>query len=243
MNNHDPFEEFEFKPLTDGLGFHRKATSKMPEITENPSSPTKSPIYTPPLQRKSPIPAPPPTQPATPSTSTVDEILKSLNSRRKYGFEEKEANAKILNAPVETVYKPTTWDLSAALLDLMLVVATYLGSLILLLVVTKVDLFANIYNADSQSMIYFSLAVLFVGISFIYLSMTRLFMGFTPGEWVFDQRLGRPEQLGSAEYSLRSFARSMIVIGTGFVFVPLLSLVFRRDIVGKILGVELLKKV
>jgi hypothetical protein len=239
MNNHDPFEEFEFKPLTDGLGFHRKATSKLPEMTE---APAKSPIYTPPLQRKSSIPTPPPTQAPMPTTSTVDEILKSLNNRRKYGFEEKEAG-KILNTPIETVYKPTTWDFSAALLDLMLIVATYLGSLILLLVVTKVDLFANIYNADSQSMIYLSLGILFVGVSFIYLSMTRLFMGFTPGEWVFDQRLGQPEQLGSASYSLRSFARSMIVIATGFALVPLLSLIFRRDIVGKMLGVELLKKV
>lgn len=234
----DPFEEFEFKPLTEGLGFHKKIEkTKLPDIGVSETHG----FLTSPLQRQETKATPLKIPAMTPNHSTVDEILKSLSERRKYDFKEKEA-AKVLNAPIETTYKPCAWDVSASLLDSMLIVAMFLACLILLLVVTKVDLFANLYNADEQGMVYISLATLMAGISWMYLVVNRVFLGFTPGEWVFDQRLGKPEEVGKADYSFLVAFRSLLVIGTGFITLPLLGLIFGRDLVGKLLGVELLKK-
>lgn len=234
----DPFEEFEFKPLTEGLGFHKKIEkTKLPQIDAVESTQ----VLTSPLQRYGTKTAEIKIPSATPNHSTVDEILKSLSERRKYDFKEKEAS-QVLNAPIVTTYKPTTWDLSASLLDSMLVTALFLACLIILLLVTHVDLFANLYNADEQGMVYISLLTLMAGISWIYLVANRVFLGFTPGEWVFDQRLGKPEEVGQADYSFLVAIRSLLVIATGFISLPILGLLFKRDLVGKLLGIELLKK-
>jgi hypothetical protein len=125
----------------------------------------------------------------------------------------------------------------------MLVVAAQLLCLIILLAMTKVDLFANLYNPDEQFMIYWGMGLMFAGISWIYLVGCRAFMGYTAGEWIFDQRVGTPEQMNSLSYIPKIIARSFVVILTGFVLFPLLSLLSGQDFLGRMLGIELFRKV
>ncbi len=257
----DPFEEFEFKPLTDGLGFHNRTqpektnntngqTPKIdfelemmaPDIVENLSTPQIQPAL-PRKDSKTDNKSTTKQAPKSPTVSTVDEILKTLGERRKYDFEEKETAQNLYHTPTKETFVASTFEFSAALLDGMLVIATYLATMIILLVVTKVDLFGNLLNADEEGMIYFGLFGMFAMVTWIYLVANRLFLGFTPGEWVFDQRLGRPEQFGTAAYSLKVALRSLLVLATGFILIPLTSMVSRRDWLGKMMGVELVKKV
>ena len=255
----DPFEEFEFKPLTDGLGFHHRS---QPEKADFPlKNPAQGPtakidfalelmapdMTTPQIQPA--LPRKPENKPAaskvptSPVNSTVDEILKTLGERRKYDFEEKSTAKAIYQTPSIETFIPSSFEFSAALLDGMLIVASYLAAMIVLLVVTKVDLFGTLLNADEESMIYLSLFGIFTMVTWVYLVATRLFLGFTPGEWVFDQRLGQPEQLGTAPYSLKVALRSILVVATGFIVIPLLSMISRRDLLGRLMGVELVRKV
>lgn len=274
----DQTDDFQFKPLTEGLGFHRKSDTQRkfaadPALTGmKPASPRKlaeldttleeismelsdmgyetgstsnsaaNSGVTPTLPRKRPeVPATPKVQ--TPANPTVDEILKTLHDKRKLEFGERTTpRTRISSEAMPATYKATTVEFSAALLDLMLIMAANLLCLITLLVVTKVDLFGNLFNPDSQGYIYLSLAVMFAGISWIYLVVNRTFLGFTAGEWVFDQRLGKPEDLKKASYSLKVAARSLIIIATGFVVFPLLSALLNRDILGRWMGLELVKK-
>src|SRR5262245_26385438 len=118
----DPFEEFEFKPLTEGLGFHKKTEKP----TEGPLNLKNlgveiiedSPLN-PPLPRQNKV-TPTPT---TDSSAAVDEILQTLRAKRA---------AASFSVPLSTEkqspqYKPTVSSLSALFLDSMLILA---GSLL-----------------------------------------------------------------------------------------------------------------
>jgi hypothetical protein len=230
-------DDFEFKPLTEGLGFHKKSQEKatpknqmkfqadVQDLTINPPLPRKGFDST----QNSKKPAP---------TTTVDEILKTLNEKRSVDFSDK---AK-LNEPAAPVYKKASWDFSASLLDALLVTAASLLCLIILLVVTKVDLFANLYHPDAQGMVYWSLVALVAGITWIYLVGHRVFLGYTPGEWVFDQRLGKPEEFGTSQYALKAIARSTVVLVTGLIVFPIISFAMNQDYLGKLFGIELVKR-
>lgn len=255
----DPFEEFEFKPLTDGLGFHKKksATPAKEEkkadtfsknlmkdqglelIEETSTDPLRPPL---PRKKSAPIPPAPGslTEVGGDGSAAVDEILKTLQKNRRLDFEN--SKQKVSQTTTKEEFKKTTWSFSAALLDGMLVVAASLLCMIILLVVTKVDLIGNLTNPDSQGMIYLATVSLFAGVSFIYLTLNRIYMGFTPGEWAFDQRIGKPEELNRASYSLKVVARSFLVIVTGFIVFPILSTLFNKDLAGSITGAQLFKK-
>jgi hypothetical protein len=239
-------DEFEFKPLTEGLGFHKKNQEKaptapktalkfqaesMPDLAIQTPLPRKGFDSTTTLKKQVPT--------AIPGNTTVDEILKTLNEKRSVDFSNEKTK---LREPAPIVYKSSAWDLSASLLDAMLVTAGTLLCLILLLVVTRVDLFANLYHPDGQGMVYWSLVALVATVSWIYLVGHRVFLGFTPGEWVFDQRLGKPEQFGTSDYALKAIMRSTVVLISGFILFPLISFAMNQDYLGKLMGIELVKR-
>lgn len=254
----DPFEEFEFKPLTEGLGFHKKKTPAKAndfdssfEITKPGGSLNTTGLslleeekatdpMRPPLPRK-PLTIAPETESA-PSTTAVDEILKTLQKNKRLDFENKKAPAKA-PAPKVEEFQPDVWNFSSAILDAMLVIAASLLCMIIVLVITKADLIANLTSPDSEGMIYLSTFGLVACVSLIYLLVNRMFLGATPGEWAFEQRIGRPEEISQATYSLKVLARAVLVILTGFVILPMVSMIMKRDIAGEITGAHLFKKV
>jgi hypothetical protein len=268
----DIMDEFEFKPLTDGLGFHKKPQDGSTAKSSSPSqldamfgNPSKSriPDISTPLPRNSKVIAAEPTELPT---TTVDEILKTLQEKKRptaqfssqVSSQTKIGQSKAINAinainatdvktridatPEPIKFQPAIWNFSAFVLDFMLILASNLLCLIILLVTTKVDLFANLYNPDAAGMIYFSLAALFFGTTWIYLVVNRIFLGATPGEWVFDQRLGFPHETESASYSLKIALRTSLILLSGVILFPLLSLAFGRDILGHWLGIQMMKK-
>jgi hypothetical protein len=257
----DPFEEFEFKPLTEGLGFHNNQPKATP-VAQAPAAQAAASTklnelnfadldFVAPearVQIQNPLPRARDTNSESSiqarkemhddTSAKVDEILRTLGERKKFDFTETRPQA----AAVAT-WSESRPELSATLLDGMLIFASYLASLIILLMVTKIDLFANLVYPDSDRAVFIGLGVLLGGISWIYLVANRIFMGYTPGEWVFDQRLGRPEALGTSNYSLLVAARSLLVVASGFVLLPLASWILQRDVVGKALGLPLMRKV
>src|SRR6185312_9233606 len=262
MNHNLEDDDFQFRPLTEGLGFQNKkaATTPEPKFTgfqisaaatssaQKAAIPTNSPAeMTSPLPRKgystpttARTPAP---SPSAPTANTVDEFLKTLNDKRRYDFSDKKRARLTDNQAPEILYQNSSWEFAASMLDLMLVTAGTLLCLIVLLVLTKVDLYGNLARPDSAGMVYLSILALVASVSWIYLVTHRVFMGFTPGEWVFDQRLGRPEEHTHAIYAVKVVARATLIIATGFIFFPILSMIFRKDVLGSLLGLELVRKV
>lgn len=257
----DPFEEFEFKPLTEGLGFHKKKTPPAKQEVELDAFTSQDLIkdhglelieegsvdpLRPPLPRKAKATGSDLTEvggATAPATAAVDEIIKTLQKNRHLDFEKSKVAKRHMNTAKAEELKPAVWNFSCALLDGMLVVAATLLCMIILLVITRVDLIGNLTRPDSAGMIYLATVTLFAGVSFIYLVVNRIYLGYTPGEWAFDQRVGRPEDVGTMSYLLKVTARSLLTIATGFVVLPILSLIFGYDIAGAITGARLLKKV
>ncbi|MBX3016709.1 MAG: hypothetical protein KF767_02380 [Bdellovibrionaceae bacterium] len=279
----DPFEEFEFKPITEGLGFHsqsknaakteQKADAKTDsKVTAKPdlkfearrSASEQSAraeknlvddlldlnsletgkldqplLRTPLLKRSGPAAT---TEIPTAPTPKVDEVLKGLQ-KQNWDFKDEKATAarQALKAPPEYVYRPSGHDLSALVLDTMLVVAAFLGCLIVLLMVTQIDLVAAITTASTE-VLAMTLGALMGTICWVYLCVNRVFLGATPGEWVFDQRLGPAEAQGTASFAWKSILRSTILLATGIVVLPVLSLLSRRDLLGRWMGLELHQK-
>lgn len=284
--DNDPFEEFEFKPITDGLGFHsqskssakndakadtkieskldakpdlsfetRRAQSEksaraagseknfvddLLDLNSLETGKLDQPLLRTPLLKRS---TPPATELPSAPTPKVDEVLKGLQ-KQNWDFKDEGAAIaarKSLKNPPAAVYRPSGYDLSAIVLDAMLVVAAFLGCLIALLMVTEIDLVAVI-STGSTLMLAVTLGSLFATVSWVYLSVNRVFLGATPGEWVFDQRLGPEEAQGTARFAWKAILRSTLILATGLVIVPIASLIARRDLMGRWTGLELHQK-
>jgi hypothetical protein len=270
-NNNDPFEEFEFKPLTEGLGFHRnKETAKSTASTPNQfnsklefRSPnlkfetgkfeTSTPITTP-AGLNSPLPrhsfqtenSRPQIQPKiqvpiieddsiAKAQSAVNEILKNLNHK-------KQTEDHLAKNKKRMIWKSTTPSLLAGFLDTMLVTAGFLLMLIAMLTITKVDLISNLSDPGMNSMIWVATAALLASVTLIYMVVFRTYLGFTPGEWAFDQRCGTEMQQATATYILKITARTMLVMITGFLPMALISMILRTDITGLMTGLQIQKQ-
>ena len=270
-SNQDPFEEFEFRPINEGLGFHRKPktqtstsigteavtvvtpVAKNNRPTREASSQTEAPastgrsgsIFQAPLPRAE-------TKPEVKKSSTlqiptieddsiskaqtaVNEILKNLNHKRQLDFVQE-------NTKKKEEYELSRPQLFAALLDGMLITAAFLMSLIVMLTVTKVDLFLNLSHPETSKLVYLATGLLYVAVAFIYMVVNRAFMGYTPGEWAFDQRCGKDNQEQDLSYIPRLALRTFLVISTGFVSLSFLSFLFNQDVAGILSGVSLYKK-
>jgi hypothetical protein len=243
----DPFEEFEFKPLTEGLGFHRRKSE-----AETPTPP-------PSMGLKSPLPRPQTTpsvtvrsnsgQVITPritvpmieddsiskAQTAVNEILKNLNHKKQ----QEEIHLKNKK---KLVWIATPPSFLACFLDGMLILAGFLLMLIAMLTVTGADLISNLSHPGENSLIWMATGHLLLSIYVIYMVACRAYLGYTPGEWAFDQRCGSEIQQASASYIPRVMLRTFLVVITGVVPLTLVSQILGRDIAGEWSRLGLQKK-
>lgn len=251
----DPFEEFEFRPINEGLGFHSRTKTTVP--VQSPQAPKANSFKTT-TTSTSIVTAASPFQTALPradhqkqtgsfqvptieddsiskAQTAVNEILKNLNQKRQLDFisDTEKENAALKKS------KP---QLFAAVLDSMLIIAAFLMTLILMLSITKVDMILNLTHVETSSMVYLSTLALLFSVTFIYMVVNRAFLGFTPGEWAFDQQCGEVKHQNSLTYIPRIAFRTILVIATGFVTLPFLSYLFNKDVAGNLSGVPLFKK-
>ena len=84
--------------------------------------------------------------------------------------------------------------------------------------------------------------VLYVAVLEMFLIISRSFFGRSLGEWTFDMQLGEDEQIEKASYPFQVLFRNLLILGTGFVLLPLLSLLTGKDIAGKLSGVRLYRQ-
>lgn len=203
---------------------------------------------------------------ATPSSQStkqaVDDILKTLKDKNK-GLETKmtpghqllkdgakgsRKQSPALQTPqtgVDAVlmkgYKPSEMSWGAAFLDSLLIFAASLLCMIILLTVTRADLLKSL-SSTSDREIYLALFGVFALVTFLYMTVHRVFLGQTPGEWAFDQRLGTVQEQMQLGYIFKAALRSLLTIFTGFILVPIFSFAMRRDVLADVCGLQLYQK-
>jgi hypothetical protein len=232
-------DDFQFKPLTKGLGFHPKKDSA---ASGTPTSPAPIATKTVPagaaqtydptpasagrsLRLDTPLPRPETRRTPTPSTAnqTVDNILKNLSDKnRSLNFQDKGQNL--------SPYLQTAPSLAAGFLDFLLITALGLLYLMTLIFTLKLDLIKSVTDGGTE--VWISTGAVFLVVGFVYYVTQRMFVGFTLGEWAYEQRLGLPEEMTKATYGLKVFYRQLLIIVTGIVTIPLLSWAVGRDLGG-----------
>lgn len=273
-NEVDPFEEFEFKPITDGLGFHRnqkplnEKTPPLPEPSRTASPKTSNAsksvagqsahaLFSTPLPNKksnaisvdnSDVDSYQ-TRVSLAQGQThdiVDEILKNIETSKQKANQQfeipKNQVTKIITSKTEPAYKASGPLFTAMVLDLMLATASSLLFLVALLAITKIDLLQNIRNPDEQGSVYISLFLLFCSVGFIYYVTFRSFLGYTPGEWAYDQKIQvRGDKVDF--FTLTKIAlRSILIMVSGGFILPLVSWAFDRDFLGEFLDLPLVRR-
>ena len=73
-----------------------------------------------------------------------------------------------------------------------------------------------------------------------YLVLARVFLGSSLGEWACGLRLGEPRQRFSPRYVFLVLLRFTVVVATGVVILPILSLLSGVDWAGRLSGVPLI---
>ena len=89
----------------------------------------------------------------------------------------------------------------------------------------------------------FQLGLLYVVVLQMYILLSRsALFGQTLGEWTYEIQLGDEVQRAKAIYPVQVVFRGLVFALTGFIILPLLSMLFSQDVVAKISGLELVKK-
>lgn len=283
----DPFDEFEFKPLTEGLGFHRKPVQAVDEVEEMSASESpqfkkgsrifddlpkveipsaqsllkkksepvfEKPASRPNVRKPQSLNAKPMGDIEKPSTSS--NIFPNRKSRsnvpeieeasldRHLDFVENSNSKGVQKASRQSPRRmllPVPVSIMALALDLIVILALSLMFLSALLFVTDVSLGLVIGHAKSDKMARLSLGLLIFAVTEMYMIVSRSFFGNSLGEWAFNLQLGNDEQQKKLGYPLRVVLRTMVNAVTGFVLLPLLSLIARRDLAGMICQLPLFK--
>ncbi len=268
-DKNDPFDEFEFKPLTAGLGFHKKtmtaAAANTPNTNNNFNTNFNTSIRTTPTIHQStgtsvmtstqsfnlqpPLPRNEQNTIRKPALNVPmiedDSITKAqsaVNEILKTLNQKKQQEDLLAKNKKRLTWVNASPSLAAGFLDTLLTSALFLISMIAMLAITKIDLIANINQPDSQFMIYWATLSLFATIQFIYFITCRAFLGHTLGEWAFDQRCGSEIQQATRTYILKVTARTIINICTGFIIMSFISLIIRKDFLSYLTGLQIQKR-
>ena len=127
-------------------------------------------------------------------------------------------------------YKLTLWSLVASTIDALLLVGM---SCIFLMV------FIKIIHVPLTKGLLRDFAMIYVLGSWLYMITTRFFLGSSIGEAACDIRLGKPQERMSSWYFLRVVIRATLIVATGLIILPALSLLIGRDIPGMLSGLKL----
>lgn len=136
-------------------------------------------------------------------------------------------------------YRLAAWSWLASVIDSLILISIGCAFVIAFSLTMKVSagvLLMNSIKMHSQS---FPLVEILLAIGWIYLVSVRGVLGYTLGEWACDLRLGQPHERLKANYILKVALRSTFVLMTGVFILPLLSLVFGRDVAGILSGLKL----
>lgn len=133
----------------------------------------------------------------------------------------------------------TLWSWMSALIDTMVLLSISCFSLILFSFLMKTQAKEILKIVSIEPNIVQMFLISFVFSFWVYMVTMRVFMGASLGEWTCQLRLGQPIQRIRPTYVLRVVARTSLLLLTGVVMIPVLSLIFKRDLLGDITGVHL----
>ena len=279
-------DEFQMKPMTAGLGFHKKPvslkehtaaanivseriTKSMPleaptSLTSDPKSRTKEDILNEIKQALRPRleknrlseTLPRSADEARHAAGSVDLHIPTPTQKSPMdivNFQIPTASLRESISPAEATrrgahdakireFVPVSFSISSTILDAVIVLALSMVFMMTLIFATGVNLTSVLASASRETSAMLSLVVLYLAVWQMYVVVARSFFGATLGEWTFDLQLGETKQHTDTFYPARVLLRSLATIFTGFILLPVASLIMGRDLAGRIAGLSLLRR-
>ncbi|CAN5549958.1 hypothetical protein BH10BDE1_BH10BDE1_32240 [soil metagenome] len=135
--------------------------------------------------------------------------------------------------------RPLAAHFGSAILDTLVAVALGCVLLAVALSITNVNLLALLENSQTDRETIWALALLFVSGGLLYVLAARSFVGATLGEWSYEIRVGDQSMRTRWFYPVLVVWRGLLVAATGFVVIPVVSLIAGRDVLKYVTGLGL----
>ncbi|MDZ4678130.1 MAG: hypothetical protein SGI74_11560 [Oligoflexia bacterium] len=244
-------EEFEFKPITEGLGFHKKVLDikedqnfMQKSATQSMSSPAMTRSKMPGTAYSSQQQMP---QPKAPQHLPLQKIPQQkapqhMPQQKSRGWAPSLPDLDMLEPEVQSQPQTLTpvavsWTVglfdSAMVLGLTLIFSTVVFAL------TQIEFGDLRFMMETEGGAQLASIVLLIAVFEIYSITCRTFFGKTLGEYAFDFRIGAPHEQQYLLYPLKVALRTFLVAITGFVLLPIISTIVKRDVAGMMSGVSL----
>lgn len=192
-----------------------------------------------PQKREAPVPLRGPTirrrSPGTPAPSKLNNLFKDRNGLQ---FEQ---NTGFHGGPSarRKGYKLALWSWLASFIDALILISASCVFILAFSLIVKTSVGALLGGLKHSEHQAFFFAEVFFVCGWIYMVAIRSFMGSTIGEWTCDLRLGQPHERLQSGYILKVALRSTLILLTGVITLPVLSLLLGRDLPGIFSGLRL----
>jgi len=216
--------------------------SKMPESkVYKPVGRLEYSVPTPPMPEIAPAPLVPKTVTDPKTGQSVDVTLNNTLEKAfpKAGFRRPFFHQTV---EVKPQYTPITTSFTSAVLDALVITGLTALFLVCLILITKIDLIAVILHTQAPLSVWGELGAIFCGVYLLYYMCTRGFWGATLGDWAFDMQLGLEADRMNWYYPAQVVGRMVLIAATGFIVIPLLSFILRRDLAYHLSGLRLYQR-
>ena len=192
-----------------------------------------------PQKREAPVPLKGPVVPrrrgpATPAPSRMNGLFKDrqgLSFDQGTGFQGGPSRRKGARLAL--------WSWLASFIDGLILIALSCVCMLMfsMMVNTSVGhVVKSLFHSRHQMMFFVEV---FVACAWFYMITIRSLMGSTIGEWACDLRLGQPHERLQISYIFKVALRSTLILITGVVTLPLLSVLAGKDLAGSLSGLRL----
>lgn len=165
----------------------------------------------------------------------------SLNNTLEKAFPQVGFRRPFFHQSVEVreQYVSVSSSFTSALLDGLVILGLTALFMVGLVVLTGIDLIAVVLHPGTPLQTSMEVATITFGIYLLYYMAARGIWGSTLGDWAFDIQLGMEPDRGHWYYPFQVIARMILIAATGFVIVPLVSFIAKRDVAYYFSGLKL----
>lgn len=138
-----------------------------------------------------------------------------------------------------TGFKLSIWMWLAATIDTLVVLSLSCFFMFCYSLMIKLGLRSALGFTLSHENVVMTFSVFFLFSGWMYFIAMRALTGASVGEKSCSLRLGQPHERVKRSYLARVVIRTTLTLLTGIVTLPLLSLIFKTDIVGRMTGLNI----
>lgn len=170
-----------------------------------------------------------------------DRVDVSLNNTLEKAFPQVGFRRPFFHQAVEVreQYVSVSSSFTSALLDALVVIGLTALFLVALVMITGIDLIAVLMHPGTPLQTTLEVAAMGFGIYLLYFMSARGIWGSTLGDWAFDIQLGMEPDRSNWFYPFQVIGRMIVIALTGFVIVPLLSFLLKKDLAYYFSGLKL----